>query len=238
MNIRYEFLNFLKTPDSWGFTGKYDFPVIDGYRVQNSFVPDYVEFNEAYRVPKEQRKDKIVQFFIRDYLFERVWTKPNQTAKFLSGFKAVLMPDFSRYTDMPLAMQIWNCYRKMWVSRYWYDYGIKVIPTAGWSDERSYDFCFDGMPKHSTVAVSSLGTQSDTEAKKLFYLGYNRMLEVLEPYNILFYGKIPEWLDKNTIIHTPHSRDVRFKAMREAKKLKEVSIHKINKKDKNLLENK
>jgi hypothetical protein len=63
MNIRYEFLNFLKTPENWEFTGKYDFPVIDSYRVQDSFVPDYVEFNEAYRVPKEQRKNKIVQFF-------------------------------------------------------------------------------------------------------------------------------------------------------------------------------
>lgn len=238
MGIRYEFLNFLKTPDNWEFTGKYDFPVVKGYKIKNSFVPDYVEFNEAYRVPKEQRKNKIVQFFIRDYLFERVWTKPNQTAKFLSGFKAVLMPDFSRYTDMSLAMQIWNCYRKMWVSKYWQDSGITVIPTAGWSDERSYEFCFDGMPKHSLIAVSSLGTQNDKEAMKLFHKGYMKMQEVLEPSKILFYGKKPDWLDESTVIHIPHARDQRFKAMREAKKLKEVSTHKIDKKDKNLLENK
>lgn len=125
------------------------------------------------------------------------------------------MPDFSRYTDMPLAMQIWNCYRKMWVSKYWQDAGLTVISTAGWGNELSYDFCFDGMPKHSLVAVSSLGTQNDKEAMKLFRKGYEKMQEVLEPTRIPFYGKIPEWLDESTVIHIPHARDQRFKALKE-----------------------
>ena len=212
-----DFLNFVKTPDWWEYTGRYHFPVVKGLKVKSTFEPELVEFHEAHRVAKTKRKDKIVHFFLPDYLFERTWSRVDSTTEFLSSFKAVLMPDFSRYTDMPLAMQIWNCYRKMWVSKYWQDSGIRVIPTAGWSDERSYEFCFDGMPKHSLIAVSSLGTQNDSEAQTLFRKEYERMVDVLEPSRILFYGKIPEWLDKNSVIHTPHSRDERFKAIRAMK---------------------
>ena len=210
-----DFLNFIKTPEWWSFEGEYDFPAVKGIKVKDSFVPDLVEFHEAHRVAHTKRKDKIVQFFLPDYLFERTWSRLSTTTEFLSTFKAVLMPDFSRYTDMPLAMQIWNCYRKMWVSRYWQESGLTVIPTAGWSDERSYDFCFDGMPKHSLIAVSSLGTQNDKDAQRLFRKGYEKMQQVLEPSKILFYGKIPEWLDQSTVIHVPHARDERFKALKE-----------------------
>lgn len=216
-----DFLNFIKTPEYWEFTGKYDFPTVKGLKVKDTFEPELIEFHEAHSVAKTKRKDKIVHFFLPDYLFERTWSRVDSTTEFLSSFKAVLMPDFSRYTDMPLAMQIWNCYRKMWVSKYWQDSGIRVIPTAGWSDERSYEFCFDGMPKHSLIAVSSLGTQNDKEAMRLFHKGYMKMKEVLEPTRILFYGKIPEWLDESTIIHIPHARDQRFKALRKERKINE-----------------
>lgn len=209
-----EFLNFIKTPEWWDYTGKYDFPTVKGLKVKDTFQPELVEFHEAHRVAQTKRKSKIVHFFLPDYLFERTWSRVDPTTEFLSTFKAVLMPDFSRYTDMPLSMQIWNCYRKMWVSRYWQDYGLKVIPTAGWSDERSYEFCFDGMPKHSLIAVSSLGTQNDKEAMKLFRKGYEKMQDVLEPSRILFYGKKPEWLDESAVIHIPHARDQRFKVLR------------------------
>lgn len=209
-----DFLNFIKTPDYWELEGQYDFPTVKGLKVKDDFEPELVEFHEAYRVANTRRKSKIVHFFLPDYLFERTWSRVASTTEFLSTFKAVLMPDFSRYTDMPLAMQIWNCYRKMWVSKYWQDYGLKVIPTAGWSDERSYEFCFDGMPKHSLIAVSSLGTQNDKEAMRLFRKGYEKMQDMLEPSRILFYGKKPEWLDESAVIHIPHARDQRFKALR------------------------
>lgn len=65
-------------------------------------------------------------------------------------------------------------------------YGIKVIPTICWSDEVSYNYCFDGEPKNSIVAVSSVGTQKSNKGKELFLQGYNEMLERLEPTQIIF----------------------------------------------------
>ena len=96
------------------------------------------------------------------------------------------------YTDYPKAIQILAHFKKHWLAAYWQRHGIKVIPTIGWSDEKSYEWCFDGEPKNATIAISSVGTQNDKKAKKLFLLGYEKMLEVLEPETIIFYGSIPQ----------------------------------------------
>ena len=68
-----------------------------------------------------------------------------------------------------------------------------------WSDEESYSWCFDGEPKHSTVAVSSVGTQVSKESSRLFMNGYNEMLERLEPSAIIMYGKVPDGCEGNII---------------------------------------
>lgn len=67
-----------------------------------------------------------------------------------------------------------------------------MIPTIGWSAPDSYEWCFDGEPTHSIVAVSSVGTQQGKESKKLFLQGYEAMIERLEPETVIFYGKVPE----------------------------------------------
>ena len=58
-------------------------------------------------------------------------------------FRFVCTPDFSMYTDFPLALQINSHYRKHWLGAYWQSKGITVIPTIFWSDERSFEWCFD-----------------------------------------------------------------------------------------------
>lgn len=88
---------------------------------------------------------------------------------------------------------------------------MSVIPTIAWSDKESYKWCFDGTPKHSTIAVSSVGTQNDNAAKAAFIDGWNECICRLEPETILFYGKVPEECSGNII---------RIKAFQE--KFKEV----------------
>ena len=49
--------------------------------------------------------------------------------------------------NSPFAMQIYNQYRKHWLAAYWQLNGITVYPTISWSDENSYEWCFDGEPR-------------------------------------------------------------------------------------------
>ena len=67
-----------------------------------------------------------------------------------------------------------------------------MIPTVCWSDEKSFEWCFDGEPVGSTVAVSSVGTQNNKTAKAAFLAGYEAMCDRLRSEAILFYGNVPE----------------------------------------------
>lgn len=190
--------NYIKMPEWWELTEQYGIPKLDGIKFKNPpKTMELTAFNEAYKVPIAERKKTNIHFFLGDYLFERTWSKLTQTAEFLEQYKLVLSPDFSLYTDMPKALQLFNHYKKMYVSKFWQDMGIKVVPVACWSDRRSFDFCFDGMPKNSLIAVSSVGVCRNKEAKENFTVGYEKMSETLEPTQILWYGRELPCIDKS-----------------------------------------
>ena len=102
-----------------------------------------------------KHNERIVHFFLYDYNFEKIWNTPDKYVELLSEYKGVLSPDFSMYTEMPYAVQIYNTFRNRWCGAYLASKGIKVIPTVAWSDRGSFDFCFKGIPKGSIVAVST-----------------------------------------------------------------------------------
>ena len=70
-----------------------------------------------------------------------------------------------------------------------------MIPTAGFAGESSGEWCFDGLPKNSTVAVTT-NTLYDKEAKRLFVGGINVMVKKIQPTAIVFCGKCPAWISK------------------------------------------
>ena len=176
--------------------GKYDIPELKPTRFDTCSM---IGFNEAKQC--KNRNDKAVHFFLDDYQFERVWNRPDTYVNMLKQFKYVFSPDFSIYSDYPKALQIYNHYRKHWVGAYMQFNGISVIPTIGWSNKESFEWCFDGEPKGSAIAVSSIGTQKNKQAKELFINGYKEMLKRLEPTQVLFYGNVPREIVDNRIIN-------------------------------------
>ena len=177
--------------------GDFNFPVVKPTQ-QTINKYEIVPFNIAMSI--EQKHKYYVHFYIDDYQFDRVWYSPEKYLEFLKQFKGVIAPDFSLYVDMPKAMQIFNCYRSRVLARYWQDNGIIVIPNATWSDENSFDWCFDGLPQNSTLAVSSVGCTKNTKALLNFCKGFVEMEKRLNPTNIIFYGEVPESLKQNTKI--------------------------------------
>ena len=158
---------------------------------------DFIGFNYA-RTCKDA-SGKGVHFFVDDYQFLRCWTNPEAYLGMLGRFSCVFSPDFSTYTDFPLAVQIYNHYRKHWLGAYWQANGIKVVPTISWSEPESFAWCFDGEPVGGCVAVSSVGTQINKRSAELFRRGYDEMLERLCPSKIFFYGTIPDGCEGNIV---------------------------------------
>lgn len=187
--------------------GKYDIPQIEP-------VTDYPrgEFIPVHYMHKQNNpEDKIVHFFVHDYKFIRFWNQPDRYIQRIKKFNAVLSPDFSMFTDMPLAMQIYNQYRKHWLAAYWQMHGITVYPTISWSTPDSYEWCFDGEPVGGIVAVSSVGCYKDDEARHLVLQGYNEMMNRLQPLWVIWYGKVFEPCDWNVIRVVEHGQSLRNK---------------------------
>ena len=145
----------------------------------------------------------IAHVYYDDYKFMSAWREPDKYIERLKQFKAVVSPDFSLYTDFPRALQILSCYRRQWCGAYWQYLGIDVIPDVVWGDKDSFQYCFDGIPKGGTVAVSSVGVKNDDNWNNkdgdLFKAGYDEMMNRLEPKTILFYGDMIDGLEGNII---------------------------------------
>lgn len=166
--------------------GIYDIPMMLPTHIDNLEDIPLQGFNFAL---KEKHPENIgVHFFLHDYQFERVWKYPDRYVECLKKFAFVLSPQFSTYEDMPKCLKIYNVYRNRWCGRYWQEHGIKVIPTFAWGGDYDFEWCFDGLPKHSTIAVSTMGDGRWGNHKGLFTLWETLQYE-LKPKTVLLYGK-------------------------------------------------
>lgn len=152
-------------------------------------VPEHlVAYNDRWGCDTAKPGDA-VHFFLDDYRFETLWSKPERPVSRLKRVGISLTPDFSLWREMPLAMQLWQVYRSRWCGCWMQFHGVPAIPTLSWSTKESYDFCFAGIPKGSTVAISTVGVRDDN-AKRNFALGVEGFLGRLEPSSVLCYGRL------------------------------------------------
>lgn len=164
--------------------GKYQMPII-----QKEIVPtpkkQPIGFNY---VLSTSDKDRAVHCFLDDYQIERLWGQPEMYVEKLMEFECVFTPDFSLYSDMPIAMQIWNTYRSRLVGQILQDYGIKVLPTVSWGVPETFEFCFDGIEQGSICVVSTIGVKRDADAMQIWCDGMDEMIKRIKPSAIWCYG--------------------------------------------------
>lgn len=190
--VRNEFLYNGKT------TGKYEFPIIKKQNINIDEI-DFLSYMEAKKADNEN-KDKTIHFFTYDWKFEKVYEKPEEEFEKLKQYKYLLSPDFSIFTNMPKALQIESIFKNRWCGAYWQSKGLKVIPTVSWGDEKSFDFCFEGIEQGSVVAVCTYYRENCEEE---FMLGYNKMLEIIQPSAIICYDEPFKAMTGNVVEFLP-----------------------------------
>lgn len=170
-------------------TGAFGLPVIK----QTGEMPlNLMPFSKIFNVRKELLEVTHVHFFEHDYIFERVWNFPERYVEILKTARGVIGCDFSCYMDAPRAINIWNVFRNRMMDLFMQKRGIKVIPSIVWGKPDTFEFCFDGIPEGSMVAVSSHGVLRD--GKDLFIQGFEELVRRINPGTIIFYGTVPEEL--------------------------------------------
>ena len=172
-------------------TGRYDMPLIPRFKATSDDFTN-LKLIDFDRVKSDDTKHfgRMVHFFLYDYKFEKLWKNPDKYVEVLKNYKAVLSPDFSMYTEMHKLQQLYNTFKNRWCGAFLYSKGIRVIPTVSWGLPDTFDFCFEGIEKGSTVAVSTYMVSehnNHSDQKEFFMTGYNEMLKRIEPENIIGY---------------------------------------------------
>lgn len=185
--------------------GLWDIPLIKKQNINLNNI-QLIACSDTKSNDNKENKKRGVHFFVDDYRFEGIYTNPERTLEKYSQYAFLLTPDFSLYSDMNYWRQLENVAKNRWVGAFWQHYGITVIPTISWSDKKSYEFCFDGVEKHSIVAIGTIGCKHD---KNDFLDGYFAMMNYIDPEIVICFGSIfPEMADSTLSIDYRGSRKV------------------------------
>ena len=183
--------------------GIYKFPQL----YEEQLIPSQNVKGINYLLSTEDKNNWWFHCFNDDSQFQRLWNGFDHYVPHLKASAGIISPDFSLYRDYDDELLIWNCYRNRCIAYAMQEAGMKMIPTAGFAGEHTWSWCFDGLPKNSTVAVTTNGTLSDPEARRLFVGGIDAMISTLHPHAVVVCGTSPVWLDVKypevRIIHIP-----------------------------------
>lgn len=150
-----------------------------------------ISFNYAMTY-KGDKDETICHFFVDDYQFERVWTNPDKYVSMLRKFKAVAAPDFSMSDDFPTAIKIYNAYRRAWLTRYFQEHGVCMLPTAEWGGEDTLEYAFAGIPKHSPVCVTAAGVVQNALERQMFEAGLKALKEQIDSTKLNVFGLVKD----------------------------------------------
>ncbi len=170
------------------YDGYFEMPVI---RTSGQLPNKVISFSKAMSKAHSDF-DCWVMFYEHDKNFERLWNNPKQYLNKLKKFKGIISPDFSLYRNMPLPMQMWNTYRGRALAVWLQSSGIEVIPNVRFNDERTYEFCFNGIEKNKTVSVGTHGCIKSRIDRECFKKGLSELVKRLKPETIIVYGRAPD----------------------------------------------
>lgn len=164
--------------------GKFGFPQLEPINADVTGLKP-VPFHMANK--EKNPRPAICHCFLEDYRFETLWKEPLKSIDTLLNFKYVCPCDFSVYSNMPLALQIYNVYRDRVIHHFLTCCGVNCVPVVVWSDESSFEWCFDGLPQNSTLAVSTNGCHT-IRAREYYKRGFVEMCKRLNPNLVIVVG--------------------------------------------------
>ena len=176
--------------DNAKLVGKYKFPQLIGTQ---SIPKEALSFNEINKLTVNDAR--WIDFFIYDYMFESFWKNPFKYFAKLRKAAGVIGTDFSMYPELLPAQNIWNCTRNRILCYLLQKNNFNVIPVASWCFESDFEWCFDGLPQKSSIAITSNGCSSSKYAMRIFIKGIEALYEHTKFSNLIVCGKPVKELD-------------------------------------------
>ncbi len=180
--------------------GKYRLPQLK----PTQFIPHgVISFNERKGITHPE--EHWVDFFIDDYQFENFWHHPEVSFNNLKRFAGIITTDYSMLPEMLPGQIIWNNTRNRVMAYYLQQNGFNIIPTASWCSSEDFEWCFDGLPEHASIAVSTNGCLGSPYGRKLFINGVYELYRQKSPSHLVVCGREMEGLkDFDNVIYYPN----------------------------------
>ncbi len=175
-------------------TQRYGFPIL----------APCVEWPELSCVPYSSRNERGnqgcgIHFFEDDYKFSQpIWNRLDQTTYAFRNRPYLFTPDYSLYVGPLISLNITSIFKSRFAGAFWNLCGYKVIPTASWGDADSFEYCFDGLPMRSIIAVCGTGICGHNGSIELWHTGLKELETRLNPILIIIYGETREVPGINT----------------------------------------
>lgn len=158
--------------------------------MHNTEIPkDMIPFEKCRT---EKNKRKYIHFYMHDKYFESVLKNPDKYLELFKQYDGIITPDCSILLGQAKCLQQASTYFNRAIGAYYQHKGIPVIPNVRWGDKDTWDYCFLGVPKNTIVAISTHGCLKSKELREIFKKGLYRMLEVLQPSDVLVHGYMPD----------------------------------------------
>ena len=171
------------------------------------------ELDELKRIPAIKSLFQLLKY----ERLENIYSRLKSIIKSIQVFEGVIAPDFSLYPEMSEATRIYNARKSRIVAYYMQELGVNIIPSLAWSCKGDFEWCFDGIPKNSSVAISTNGCKSEEYSKKIFLEGIKEIQEKLQPSNLIVCGSGFKELEeyKNMIYYPSYSQRLYLKCVEE-----------------------
>lgn len=181
------------------FTGKYQFVKLSRIVVKDLPNDDgVISFSEMFSSKYRNKLSNYwIDMFNNDIVIEKFWKNPEKYLPLMKQAKGVIASDYSVMNGLLLTDNIYNIQRNRITAYMLEREKILSIPVASWYNEESFDWCFDGLPHHSVIAISSNGCLKGEckTAKQTFIKGVFELNRRKTPIAILICGPHLDELD-------------------------------------------
>ena len=156
------------------FVGEAGIPVLQN--MNNLQVPkELIPFTKSR---KNLERRKFVHFYVHDDSFKCIFNHPEKYVELFKTYDGIISPDPTMFIDNSKCLLETSTYMNRALAFFYAKKGIPVIPNVRWTNEKSYEFCFLGIPKGYIVSISTHGCCKSKQQKEDFKNGLSKMLEV------------------------------------------------------------
>ncbi len=199
--------NYRKSPlflrNGYESAGEWGIPIIKHQKIDTTRRIELIAMSDT-SLRDVRNTHKGVHHFVDDPRFNVLTYNPAKAVEKYKRYRFVLTPDNSLFPEMELWRQLMSVGMSRWCGACWQENGLCVIPTVGWGLYPTFKFCFLGIERGGSVAISTLGCRL---GKRNFMRGYDAMLEQISPGLIICFGKpFPEMRGNVTPVDYLHSR--------------------------------